>query len=115
MLYSNLASGLICLVAGVIGLRLAPAFYLIGLCYVVAASLFLAFAYGSEPLTRRRELVTWAVPWVAAGVLWTALIGPVSADFRLSLGSVVVGFTIATGCYLLWQAVALAFRHGFKP
>jgi hypothetical protein len=43
---------------------------LIGAVYVAVASVFLAAVYARGALTRRKEAMAWAAPWLAAVLLW---------------------------------------------
>lgn len=130
VLISNLVSGALCLLVVTplvfgLGLGVIPLF-LIGLVYVVAASLFFATAYSREPLSTRRELVTWIVPWLAASALWTAVLASIdssacddqfrnacSDDAWISTDTIFAGLVVGTGCYLAWRAAALATRQFF--
>ncbi|WP_435744699.1 hypothetical protein [Nocardioides sp. SYSU DS0663] len=111
VLLGNLVSGAVWLAVPVaLG---APVLALVGSAYVVAASVFLAAAYGRETLTRKQEALVWAAPWLAAVAVWTVVLatpvdGTSRADWTVALWA---GLVIATGCYLGWQLLALAVRQ----
>ena len=110
------------LVAG--ALWLVPLLFLtwptavVGGAYVVVSSVFLAAAYGRQPLSRRRELAAWIAPWASLVVLWGGVLALVGGDDPEaqgpSVGALVwlgtVAAVLATVSYLLWQGTALAVR-----
>lgn len=110
ILLGNLASGVLWLVPATV---MSWPIGLFGAAYVVVASLFFALAYAREPRSTRQQLSIWAVPWVAAMLLWIWIIGPIGpsssgVDVVLDvLGSCLVG----TLCFLVWQLVAAAIHQ----
>ena len=110
VLVSNLLSGAVWL--AVPTLTGAWAVTLVGILYVVPASLFLARARARVVAGRGRTLV-WAVVWLAAVLLWGGLIA--SLEFSNSAGDYVAGATggllFGTMSVIAWQVVALGIRR----
>ncbi len=109
VLVSNLVSGAFWLLP----FLLFWPMFLVGVGYVVAASVFLAAVYARELLTRRQEALAWISSWLCAVALWTAT--AISVAFPNSVSQYLVGFcvavVIATLWYLAWQFLALPVRH----
>jgi hypothetical protein len=83
---------------------------LMGLAYVLLASLYFSVAY-RRSLTRCQEVLTWVAPWLVAVALWFWVLLNVedgASPWSLSLGFALL---IATLCYLAWQVLALAVRQ----
>jgi len=106
VLAGNLASGAVLLAGGAV---LSWPLALVGAAYVVAASVFLAWAYARAQLTRRQEAAVWAVPWLAAVALWWWVAAGIAGG--PSLLDLWLGLVVGTGCYLVWQVLALAARR----
>lgn len=92
---------------------------LLGAGYVVAASVFLAAAYGRAPVSWSAEALAWTAPWVVAVASWAVLIvylksqNPAAAQVpepSVWVWGLWWGAVIATPLYLLWQLSALAVR-----
>jgi len=111
VLVSNLLSGTVWL--AVPTLTGAWAVTVVGLVYVVPASLVLARAHAVGIGTRGRQALVWFVVWFAAVLLWGALIA--SLEFSNSPGDYIAGVTggllFGTVTVLAWQVVALAIRR----
>lgn len=82
--------------------------------YVIVVSLFFGVAYARQPLRRRQELVVWLAPWAVAIALWAVILAGVDGGGD-DASDLLVGFwggtIVGTGCYLGWQALALAGRR----
>ena len=111
VLVSNLLSGAVWLIVPT--LTGAWAVTVVGLAYVVPASLFLARAHARGVAGRRRRVLVWSVVWLAAVLLWGTLIA--SLEFSNSPGDYVAGVTggllFGTMSVIAWQLVALAIRR----
>jgi hypothetical protein len=105
----NVVSGALWLLALAL---VSPALSLLGAAYVVAASVFLGAVYAHAPLTWRHEALAWAVPWLLAVIVVTAVLvsidGGSASDWPLAAA---LGSAIATASYLAWQLSALAVRQ----
>lgn len=84
---------------------------LIGLVYVMLASLFFSFAYRHAPLARDREALVWLSPWLVAVALWLWVFRNVEDGDSSRPLSVFGAVLVATVCYLGWQLLALAVRQ----
>ncbi len=74
-------------------------------------SVFLAAVYARPALARRHEVGAWVASWLAAVALWTWVLVGVEGGTSFLLLTAGGGFVVATPCYLVWQAVALAVRQ----
>ena len=111
VLVSNLLSGAVWL--AVPTLTGAWAVTLVGLAYVVPASLFLARAHARGIGSRRRQAGVWFVVWLVAALVWGVLIA--SLEFTNSTGDYVAGVTggllFGTMSVIAWQVVAVLIRR----
>lgn len=114
VLIGNLVSGTVLLVPTPVVLPGAWVLMLIGAAYVAPASYFLAYVCARPGLTRTQEGLAWVLPWVAAVAVWTVLFAQIdlgsdgTAAWPISAWG---GLIVATPCYLVWQAAALATRQ----
>lgn len=83
---------------------------LVAMVYVGVSSMFLATTYARSSLSMKHEFLAWIAPWLLAVTLWTlvgaSVEGPSGAVLNLWFG-----FIVGTGCYLVWQMLALAVRQ----
>lgn len=114
LLISNLAAGgfwlaVVGLPWGETSLNVYP-FVGIGAAYVLVASVVIARVYGREHATATQKVVTMAVVWACACVLWSCLfVGGDKGNFGWMANIVFLlgfGLLFGTVCFVLWQSVA---------
>lgn len=86
-----------------------------GAACIAGASVLLAAAYGRECVTRHQEAGSWVAAWLVPVAAWTVVSASMDNEDAPALASwglaVCVGLVIGTGCFLVWQLVALAVRQ----
>ena len=91
---------------------------LIAAVYVAGVSAFFAVIYARRSLSMKQELLVWVAPWLLAIVLWAIVIGRDDSSGSLVMNVMLnlwVGTAVGTGCYLVWQTIALAVRLVISP
>ncbi len=83
---------------------------LIAAVYVAGVSTFFAVSYGRQSLSIKHELLTWVGPWLLAIALWAVILGAIDGPSSL-LMSLWAGAIVGTGCYVVWQTIALVVRR----
>lgn len=110
ILLGNLASGALWLAPVAVN---AWPIALFGATYVVVASVFLARVLTYKPRSLREDVLIWAVPWVAAMLLWVGIIAPIGPNDGAAdvVGGVFAGCVVGTLCFLGWQLLAFPIRQ----
>lgn len=82
----------------------------VGMTYVVAASLGVAAVHGRGALTRYDAAAAWLVAWLTAVATWMVLLGGTDTG-PATWG---LGMVVGTACFAAWQAVAWLIRQTLR-